>query len=118
MGSRIKGASPPSGQPAGISAFVAVPHVCVVITMPCSLDGGAALRHSYTHLAVDVMSGGAGAGRRRHDAGIHDGRAGGGSAARGPAGRPLVLMRLARAPSAAGLEWTAEITATSVKVLY
>jgi len=112
MGSRVKGALPPGDQPAGVSASVAVPHVCVVVTLPSLPGGGAPHCHSFTHLAVDVISW-AGA-KRRHEA-ARDGRAAGGSP-RVPGGRPLVLLRSGRAAAPAGLEWTADVTATSVKV--
>jgi hypothetical protein len=85
----------------------------VVVTLPSAADGVIGQCHSYTHLAVDVLS--AGGGKRRHEAGRHGRGAGG--APRGGAGRPLMLLRSARAPGPAGLEWTADITATSVKVL-
>ena len=112
MGSRVKGAAPPSDHPAGVSASVAVPHVCVVVTLPRLPGGGATHCHSYTHLALDVISWAGG--KRRHEAG-RDGRAAGGTP-RAPAGRPLVLLRSGRAAAPTGLEWTADVTATSVKV--
>ena len=112
MGSRAKGGVPVSGQPCGMSALVSIPHVCVVVMLPSVADVVGDC-HSYTHLAVDVLS--AGPGKRRHEAG-RDGLATGG-AAQSAAGRPFVLLRSAPAPGPAGLEWTADITATSVKVL-
>ena len=112
MGSRVKGAPLPSDQPACVSASVAVPHVCLVVTLPRLPDGGATHCHSYTHLAMDVISW---AGGKRRPEAARDGRAAG-SAPRMPAGRPLVLLRSGRGLAPAGLEWTAEVTATSVKV--
>lgn len=112
MGSRVKGAPPPSDQAAGVSASVVVPHVCVVVTLPRVPGGGATHSQSYTHLAMDIISWAGG--KRRHEAG-RDGHAAGG-APRVPVGRPLVLLRSGRAPTPAGLEWTADVTAIAVKV--